>query len=104
MLECCDRVAPCKDALRAVLRGLRGQRDEHQGAERDQRQASGMNAEHKLYDTAIAGSSASHYAGSRLAMILRTGIRPSLGIAAGALLLWPAAAQQQQSKPGDLGF
>ena len=37
-------------------------------------------------------------------MILRTGIRISLGIAAGALLLWTAAAQQQQSKPGDLGF
>src|SRR6266851_1066165 len=63
-----------------------------------------MNAGHKLYDTAIAGRSASHYAGSRLAMILRTGIRLSLGIAAGALLLWTAAAQQQQSKPGDLGF
>ena len=63
-----------------------------------------MSAGHKLYDTAIAGRSASHYAGSRLAMILRTGIRISLGIAAGALLLWTAAAQQQQSKPGDLGF
>src|SRR3954467_13872595 len=37
-------------------------------------------------------------------MISRTGIRVSLGIAAGALLLWTAAAQQQQSKPGDLGF
>ncbi len=37
-------------------------------------------------------------------MISRTGIRISLGIAAGALLLWTAAAQQQQSKPGDLGF
>src|SRR6478672_9853438 len=37
-------------------------------------------------------------------MILRTGIRTSLGIAAGVLLLWTAAAQQQQSKFGDLGF
>src|ERR1039458_135768 len=37
-------------------------------------------------------------------MILRIGIRVSLGIAAGALLLWTAAAQQQPSKPGDLGF
>ena len=36
-------------------------------------------------------------------MTLRTGIRISLGIAAAALL-WTAAAQQQQSKPGDLGF
>ena len=37
-------------------------------------------------------------------MILRIGIRLSLGIAAGVLLLWTAVAQQQQSKPGDLGF
>ena len=36
-------------------------------------------------------------------MILRTGIRLTLGIAAGALLLWTAAAQQQKTNP-DLGF
>src|SRR5260370_17282428 len=52
----------------------------------------------------MAGRSACLYAGSRHAMILRTGIRISLGIAAVALLLWTAAAQQQQTKPGDLGF
>ena len=37
-------------------------------------------------------------------MISRTRIRIALGITAGALLFWTASAQQQQAKPGDLGF
>jgi len=37
-------------------------------------------------------------------MTLRTVFHFALGSAAGALLLWTAAAQQQPAKPGDLGF